>query len=65
MSRIRTGVDQLVELAGQKRSILRCSFLLVIAFLAPFTLLHAQTYYANGNSNVGLIAYWALERDQP
>jgi len=51
MSRIRTGADQLVKLAGQKRSILRCSLLLVIAFLAPLTLLHAQTYYANGSAN--------------
>jgi len=51
MSRIRTGADQLVKLAGQKRSTLRCSLLLVIAFLMPTTLLQAQTYYANASAN--------------
>ena len=51
MSRSITGAVQLVQLAGQKRSILRCSLFLATALLAPSTLLHAQTYYANGSAN--------------
>ena len=51
MSRIRTDAGHFVESAGKKRSTLRCSLFLAIAFLMSATLLHAQTYYANASAN--------------
>ncbi|WP_158823402.1 RICIN domain-containing protein [Granulicella sp. S156] len=44
MSRTRN----FAKLVGQKRSILRCSLFLTIAFLMPLTLLHAQSTLTTG-----------------